>query len=166
MVIFPGKFKKSESLSRTISSHRFEIRYDTCFREVIEACSAVPRPDQEGTWITPDFIDAYCALHEAGIAHSVETYHDGKLAGGLYGVSLGSAFFGESMFHQTRDASKVAIYHLSKQLEAWNFTIIDCQVETSHLLKLGAELIPRDDYLGILKTALSSPTRKGRWNAV
>ena len=166
MVFFPGKFRISGSLERTLRSNRFETRFDTCFRDVIEACAKVPRVDQEGTWITSDFIEAYCTLHEAGLAHSVESFLDGKLAGGLYGISLGSAFFGESMFFHIRDASKVAFYHLSEQAKAWNFAFIDCQVETSHLLKLGAELIPREEYLEKLKTALTSPTRKGRWDAV
>lgn len=166
LVMLPEHFKKSASLTRVINNRRFEIRFDTCFKEVIEACSAVPRPGQDGTWITPNFIEAYCNLHEAGLAHSVEVFQDSSLVGGLYGVSLGAAFFGESMFSKARDASKVALYYLSQQLKEWNFLFIDCQVESPHLLTLGADLISREEYLKKLETAMTFPSRRGRWSAV
>ncbi len=166
LIMIPGHFKKSDSLSRSIRSRKYEVRFDTCFKEVIEACAQVPRHGQEGTWITPDFIDAYRKLHESGLAHSIEVFNEGRLAGGLYGLSMGSAFFGESMFHYERDVSKIAFYYLSEQLLKWNFTLIDCQVESAHLVSLGAELISRESYLVKLETALKDPTKRGTWRAV
>jgi leucyl/phenylalanyl-tRNA---protein transferase len=166
LVLIPGHFRKSDSLNRIIRNRQFEVRFDTCFQDVIEACAAVPRSGQDGTWITADFVDAYRKLHDAGLAHSVEVFRDGRLTGGLYGVSMGSAFFGESMFHHERDASKIAFYHLSEQLLKWNFTLIDCQVESAHLISLGAELISREFYLMKLETALQDPTKRGIWRAV
>lgn len=166
LVLIPGHFRKSDSLNRLIRNRQFEVRFDTCFQDVIEACAAVPRSGQDGTWITADFVDAYRKLYDAGLAHSVEVFRDGRLTGGLYGVSMGSAFFGESMFHHERDASKIAFYHLSEQLLKWNFTLIDCQVESAHLISLGAELISRESYLMKLETALQDPTKRGIWRAV
>lgn len=163
MVLFPEKFRISKSLYRTVHKGLFEVRFDTAFKEVIEACSTVPRANQSETWISPDFIDAYCRLHQAGIAHSVETYLNGKLSGGLYGISLGSAFFGESMFFHQTDASKVAFCHLTEKSRLWNFSLIDCQVESTHFLHFGAELISRHEYLSVLHNALKSQTKKGRW---
>jgi len=158
LVLFPENLKISNSLARVIKSGRFEIRYDTRFREVMEACAAVVRPDQQGTWINSSFIDGYEQLHHKGYAHSVECYLDGSLAGGLYGVSLGRAFFGESMFFKVADASKVALYHLVKKVSTWQFHFIDCQVETDHLVRSGATNIPRKEYLRRLSEALKYPT--------
>ncbi len=121
------------------------MRVDTAFREVIEACSA-PRDGAHGTWITPAMIDAYCTLHEQGHAHSVETWIDGRLAGGLYGIALGRVFFGESMFTRVPDASKIAFVHLVRQLDCWGFGLIDCQMRTDHLASFGAREIPRTDF--------------------
>ena len=165
LLLFPDQFRCSNSLARVMKSGRFDVRFDTSFREVMEQCAKVPRTGQEGTWISPGFIEAYCTLHEAGLAHSVETWCDGKLAGGLYGISLGSAFFGESMFFTVRDASKTALFHLAQQARIWNFLFIDCQVETPHLLALGAELIPRKIYLQLLEQALTKETIKRKWDA-
>jgi len=156
-VIFPEKFNPSKSLKRIWKSKKFEIRFDTAFRQVIENCSEVPRPGQEGTWISDEFIEAYTNLHRLGYAHSVETYYQGSLVGGLYGVSQGAAFFGESMFHLMPDASKIALLQLVERLKSLHFTMIDAQVETPLMLSLGAELISRKRYLDLLSNALKSP---------
>ena len=164
LVLFPEKLIISDSLSRTIKSRKFEIRVDTVFRQVITACAKAPRPDQDGTWISSKFINAYVALYKAGFAHSIEAFFNGKLAGGLYGVSLGSGFFGESMFQVEKDASKVALFYLSELAISMNLNFIDCQVESPHLMRLGAELVSRAEYLDLLKTVLKKPTVSGRWN--
>lgn len=163
MVVLPGEFKISKSLGQTIRTKGFEVRFDHAFEQVINACSTVPRGDQTGTWITNEMKMAYIHLHELGYAHSVETYHDGKLVGGLYGVSLGKAFFGESMFHYQRDTSKVAFYFLVKRLIEWEFKLIDSQVETVHLKSLGGKLIDREKFLQLLTSSLNHPTYKGKW---
>jgi len=163
MVLFPSELKVSSSLSRVIRSGKFEVRCDTVFPEVIEACASAFRPGQEGTWIDKEFTDAYTELHQLGYAHSFETYLDGKLCGGLYGVSIGRAFFGESMFHKTSEASKVAFYVMVEKIKTWQFDFVDCQVETDLVKKLGAKPVPRDDYLELLKKAISHPTLKGKW---
>ena len=154
LVMFPGDFKVSSSFSRLLTSNKFEIRKDTAFREVMKACSKVPRAGQDESWITGKFINGYCALHKAGFAHSFETYFQNELVGGLYGVSLGKAFFGESMFHTMPDASKFAFYKLNEFAKKNDFLIIDCQVETDHLKRLGAVAISRNNYLELLKEAL------------
>lgn len=163
LLIYPSKFKLSKSLKRVIKQNKFEIRFDHQFREVIEECSKVPRGEDEGTWITEDMLEAYVDLHEYGAAHSMEVYEQNELIGGLYGVSLGKAFFGESMFFKKRDASKVALYYLCQELSKWGFHFIDAQVETDHLLSLGAEKIPRKDFLKKLDEALEHPTCLGKW---
>ncbi len=163
MVIFPEQFKLPRSLGRIIRKGNFEIRYDTVFDEVITSCAMMVRPDQDGTWISENFIRAYGALYDQGYAHSVEVFLDNTLAGGLYGISLGTAFFGESMFHTVKDASKVALHALVEKCKFWKFRFIDCQVETEHLRALGAVNIPRTEYLSLLKESLKYPTRKGRW---
>ncbi|MDP4281046.1 MAG: leucyl/phenylalanyl-tRNA--protein transferase [Bacteroidota bacterium] len=166
LVLFPGKIKISRSLERIIKSGKFEVRMDTAFREVITNCSKVTRPDGDDSWINKKFIEGYTALHQAGFAHSIEAYYNGKLSGGLYGVSLGKAFFGESMFHKVTDASKVAFSYLSgKIFDEWNFDFIDCQVETSHLISMGAENISRKKYLELLAKTLKKRTRKGPWKS-
>lgn len=166
MVLFPGELKVSKSLRKIIQSGKFEYRFDTVFKEVITTCAKVPRKGQHGTWITNDMIDAYIQLHRAGYAHSVETFFENKLAGGLYGVSLGGSFFGESMFQTIRDASKVALYHLVNQLISWDFDLIDAQVPTQHLASLGAREIPREKFLSLLERSLKKKTRKGKWTDI
>jgi leucyl/phenylalanyl-tRNA--protein transferase len=163
MVLYPGRLKLTRSLQRAIRSGGFTVTADCAFAEVIEACSKVPRPGQEGTWITGAFVEGYTALHKAGFAHSVEVYRNGTLAGGLYGLSLGNAFFGESMFHHERDASKVALAVLNDLCMEMQFSVIDCQVPTAHLLSMGAEEISRQKYLTLLEEALKHPTRRGKW---
>ena len=135
MILFPDKFRISKSLSQTIRNRDFEVRMDTRFADVIRNCSEVQRPGQDGTWITADMVAAYIRLHEKGYAHSVEVYTDGELSGGLYGVSLGRAFFGESMFHLQRDVSKVALYHLVDFARKQGFSLIDAQQSTIEQLE-------------------------------
>ena len=129
----------------------------------MEACAAIPRSGQGGTWITDDMKRAYTRLHHDGLAHSVEAWHEGSLAGGLYGVSLGGAFFGESMFAQVSEASKVAFATLVPQLEAWGIELIDCQVETEHLARFGARDWTRSAYIHALTQCVSRETRRGPW---
>jgi len=145
MVLFPAELKVSRSLARTLRNAHFEVRADTAFDAVIEGCRQ-PRRGESGTWITEEMAEAYGTLHRAGFAHSVETWLDGKLVGGLYGVALGRAFFGESMFARVSDASKVALVALARQLQHWGFGVIDCQMNTAHLASLGAREIPRAEF--------------------
>lgn len=160
-VLYPSKLHVSRSLRKTIRQEAFTIRFDCAFREVMTACAA-PRSGSLGTWITDDMISAYGALHELGLAHSVEVWADQRLVGGLYGVALGGVFFGESMFSRVTDASKVALVHLVSFLRQHDVGLIDCQVTSPHLLSLGAEEIPRSRFLGELKS-LDRPDRPGRW---
>jgi leucyl/phenylalanyl-tRNA---protein transferase len=162
MVLFPPEFKLSRSLNKTLRNRDYEMRADTSFQAVMRAC-AEPRPEQEGTWITDEMIAAYGALHDQGIAHSVETWIDGELAGGLYGVALGRMFYGESMFTRAADASKIALVHLVRQLERWNFGMLDCQVHTGHLATLGARAIPRTEFMRKLVELVNYPDASGRW---
>lgn len=164
MVLFPDKFKVSKSLDQILRKEDFEIRMDSRFPDVIRQCSKVHRPGQDGTWITEDMINAYILLHEEGYAHSVEVFTEGELVGGLYGVSLGGAFFGESMFHLRRDVSKVALYHLVDFARRNNFSLIDAQQSTPHMKSLGAEEIPRSRFLDLLQKALSKNTIKSPWH--
>lgn len=145
MVLFPDELKVSRSLAKTLRNKAYEVRFDTAFDEVITACAA-PRADEAGTWIVPEMQTAYRRLHELGYAHSVETWMDGELAGGLYGVALGRVFYGESMFTRVRDASKIALVHLVRRLQAAGYGMIDCQMETAHLASLGARPIPRAEF--------------------
>jgi len=156
-------FKISRSLSKTLKKGVFQVTFDHAFEEVIQACAAVPREAQNGTWITPEMQEAYINLHGLGYAHSVETWFGGKLAGGLYGVSLGKCFFGESMFHLKTDASKVALATLVEKLKSWDFHFIDSQMTTEHMVRLGAKELPRRIFLKRLQSALRHPTRRGRW---
>jgi len=146
MVLVPNEFKVSHSLRKTLGRKIFEVRFDTAFEAVMRACAA-PRDGQAGSWIHEDMIAAYCALHELGYAHSVESWHNNQLVGGLYGVAIGRMFYGESMFSRVSDASKVALAHLALQLGRWHFGLIDCQLNTPHLASLGAREIPRIDFL-------------------
>jgi leucyl/phenylalanyl-tRNA--protein transferase len=163
MVLFPDELKISRSLRRAVARGVFETRYDTSFREVMEAC-AEPRDGQGGTWIGPEIIDAYTALHERGLAHSVESWRDGKLVGGLYGVSLGRAFFGESMLARETDASKVALVRLVERLRARGCRVIDCQQNTAHLASLGAREIPRAAFAQLVRDSIQYPLSGERWH--
>ncbi|NQU51965.1 MAG: leucyl/phenylalanyl-tRNA--protein transferase [Bacteroidetes bacterium] len=163
MILRPNKFKLRKSLYQLIKRASFELRVDTAFREVITNCSRIPRPDQDETWITNDIIDGYLKLHQLGYAHSFESYYNGELVGGLYGISLGNCFFGESMFFTKTDASKVAFYHLVQFALKNNFSFIDAQQPTVHLKSLGAEPISRTNFLELLETALQKETLRGKW---
>jgi leucyl/phenylalanyl-tRNA--protein transferase len=158
-------FRISRSLQRTLRKRIFTTTIDCAFEEVIRACATVPREGQVGTWITSEMEAAYIRLHGLGFAHSVECWFEGELAGGIYGVSLGKVFFGESMFHHKTDASKVALATLIERLKAWNFEFIDAQMATDHVLSLGAKEIPRRIFLKRLRSALRHPTKRWRWRA-
>ena len=162
-VLEPGKAHVGRSLRKQVKRGLFEVRLDSAFPEVIQACGESPRPGQSGTWITEEMEQAYVRLHELGYVHSAEAWQGGQLVGGLYGVSLGSVFFGESMFWRVPDASKVAFAVLLQQLLAWGFSLIDCQQETSHLARFGAEAWPRKRFLEALAAGLEAPTRVGKW---
>lgn len=162
MVLMPAEFKVSRSLRKRLKHGDYEVRVDSAFREVMEGCAS-PRRGQAGTWIHPTMIRAYTGLNQAGFAHSVETWIEGKLAGGLYGVALGRAFFGESMFSRTADASKIALAHLTRQLDRWRFGIIDCQMNTPHLASMGAREIPRGEFSLRLRELVNCPGIVGCW---
>jgi leucyl/phenylalanyl-tRNA--protein transferase len=161
-VLFPGKLHISRSLRKTLRKQQYKITFDTAFADVIRACSQ-PREDDLGTWITDEMQQAYIRLHQAGYAHSVECWLNGKLAGGLYGVSLGNVFFGESMFSHVTDASKIAFVFLVRQLQRWQFGVIDCQIQSSHLDQFGAELIPRSEFITLLNQFCNQTGRSGLW---
>ena len=151
------------SLAKTMRRRAYQITLDSAFRDVVEACASMDRPGQEGTWITAEMMTAYQVLHRLGFAHSVEAWRGDELVGGLYGVSLGSAFFGESMFSRADDASKVAFVTFVQDLARRGIGLIDCQVHTDHLARFGAEEWPRERFLEALAAALRNPTRKGKW---
>ena len=155
-VLLPGNLHVPKSLARVMKSRKFEITVDKAFCKVIRACATVPRPGQDGTWITDDLIAGYETLHRRGYAHSVEAWFQGELAGGFYGVSLGTCFFGESMFAKVADASKCAFATYATRLFADGCPFIDCQVHTEHLARFGAVEIPRGDYLDMLAKALGN----------
>ena len=163
-VLFPEKLHVSRSLKKSLRPGIFSVTLDRCFRDVMRQCAG-PRPQYPdgGTWITTEMLEAYTRLHKQGYAHSVETWMDGQLVGGLYGVALGRAFFAESMFTRVPDASKVALVFLVRQLHAWGFRIIDCQQSSPHVMRFGAEEIPRRDFLVHLDAALSFPDRQKHW---
>ncbi len=163
MVLRLPELKVNRTLGKNLRRRRFEVRFDTAFHDVIRACAQTPRPDQDGTWINDDMIAGYEALHERGYAHSVEAWCEGELVGGMYGVSLGGVFFGESMYAKKSDASKVAFVHLVRQLERWNFQFLDCQVHTENLARFGATQWPREEFLVALESALEGETRLGKW---
>ncbi|SNX60508.1 leucyl/phenylalanyl-tRNA--protein transferase [Nitrosomonas ureae] len=164
MVLFPHHLKISRSLRKAVKKTHYKICTDCNFTQVMLACAA-PREGQSGTWIHPQMIAAYTALHEMGLAHCVETWIDGELAGGLYGVALGKVFFGESMFSRVQDASKIALVHLVKQLQFWQFGLIDCQVKTHHLASLGAQEISRAEFSQKLNCLITAGFESGsKWN--
>jgi leucyl/phenylalanyl-tRNA--protein transferase len=162
-VLLPTQAHLSRSLRKAMRRGTFEVRADTAFEEVIRACARKRRPGQRGTWITRGMIKGYTALHERGFAHSIETWQDDRLVGGLYGISLGAAFYGESMFADVPDASKVAFATLLGNLVRWDFQLVDCQSYTEHLAAFGAEEWPRERFLAALAKALEIPTRMGPW---
>lgn len=163
LVLFPQNLHVPASLKRTLNSGCFRFSLDQAFGQVIRACAAAPRPDQDGTWILPEMVQAYEALHALGIAHSAEAWLDGELAGGVYGVALGSAFFGESMFCAVSNASKALFATLVRWLGAQGCTLIDCQQTTAHLLRFGAQEIPRREFLARLRDGLRSDVLEGTW---
>jgi leucyl/phenylalanyl-tRNA--protein transferase len=164
LILYPHQLKISKSLKKTINRGNFELTMDQAFDDVITACARSRTESNEGTWIVDEMIAAYCELHESGLAHSVEAWQGDQLAGGLYGVSIGRCFFGESMFTRISNASKVAFVGLVKHLQKLDFDLIDCQVTTSHLLNFGAHEISRERFLNELAEALKSPTLLGRWS--
>ena len=165
MVLIPDEFRLTRSLQKTLRTGRYEVRFDTNFSGVIGACAETPRPGQDCTWITPDMMNAYIRLHELGWAHSVETYDEGDLVGGLYGLAIGRMFYGESMFSRCNDASKVAFAHLIRYLLAHQFALIDCQMHTEHLASLGGHEIPRSTFLDRLRQLTAAPSSRAVWSA-
>jgi leucyl/phenylalanyl-tRNA--protein transferase len=164
MVLFPKNIHISKSMKRTFTKNRFSFSMDNQFREVINSCGGIPRKHEDGTWITSEMKDAYTLLHELGWGHSVEVWDDNELVGGLYGLSIGSVFFGESMFSLKTDASKAAYIFLAQILGQLGFSMIDCQLYTPHLESLGAEKIDRQKYMSLLNKGLEAETRRGKWN--
>jgi leucyl/phenylalanyl-tRNA--protein transferase len=163
LVLFPAELQISRRLARTVRQHRFRVSFDQDFPAVIEACAGPRRTEVQGTWIDWKMREAYTRLHQLGFAHSVECWREDTLAGGLYGVSLGGVFFGESMFSRERDSSKVALVHLVELLNQWEFDLIDCQLPTLHLKSLGAREISGADFSERLQRSLGKETRRGSW---
>lgn len=164
MVLFPEEFRLTRSLRKTLRAGTFEVRFDSDFPGVMAACATTPRNGQDGTWITPEMRHAYTRLHELGWAHSVETYADGVLVGGLYGMAIGRMFYGESMFSRRNDASKVAFAHLIEFLTDHHFGMIDCQMYTDHLASLGGREIPRTEFLARLSALTASGSPRTLWS--
>lgn len=154
MVLFPQDFKTSKSLAKRLKKNDYEVKFNTQFRQVMEACAETNRQHQDGTWITSDIIDAYCKLHQLGHAHSAETWVDNTLVGGLYGVLINKMFYGESMFHRVTDASKIAFAHMVDYLKGKEVGMIDCQMNTKHLASLGAKEIKRSQFMTKLNTLI------------
>jgi leucyl/phenylalanyl-tRNA--protein transferase len=162
-LLLPSELRVSRRLARTLRQAKFEVTLDRAFDRVIRGCASARRAGSAGTWITPAMIEGYLELFERGFAHSAESWQAGELVGGVYGVSLGGAFFGESMFTLRPDASKVALVTLVRRLAGWGFDFVDCQVHTPHLEQLGARAWPRADFLRALAATLARETRRGRW---
>jgi leucyl/phenylalanyl-tRNA---protein transferase len=158
-----AKLHVGRTLRRVLTKGTYDVRYDTAFEQVIRACQRTPRPGQDGTWITEAMVRAYLVLHRLGYAHSIEAWRDGEIAGGLYGVSLGRIFFGESMFAWEPNASKVALVRLAERVGRWGFPLIDAQVPTPHTVSMGAEEWPRATFIDVLRREIAYPTRKGSW---
>jgi leucyl/phenylalanyl-tRNA--protein transferase len=157
MVLFPQELRVTKSLQKTINKNLFEVRFNSAFRQVISACSQTPRLDQAGTWITNDIIEAYCTMHTKGYAICAESWLDGQLVGGCYGIKIANMFYGESMFHHVSDASKVAFVSLVQKLMREGVKMIDCQMKTSHLSSFGAREIPREDFILRLNQLIQAP---------
>jgi len=162
LVLLPNQLIISRSLKKTLKRNTFVVTFDKAFQEVITACANL-REESTGTWITEDINQAYTDLHKAGYAHSVETWLNGQLVGGLYGVAIGQVFFGESMFHRATDASKVAFVHLVEHLKQWEYQLIDCQVHTSHLSSLGATNCSRNEFKNLLNKYCERPANPSAW---
>lgn len=162
-VLLPAELSVSHSLRKSLRRNDYAVTLDRGFVDVLEACSAV-RAKSRGTWLGEDMKHAYFDLHLSGYAHSVEVWREGRLIGGLYGIALGRVFFGESMFTRESDASKIALYWLCQQLLAWNFEMIDCQISSAHLLSLGAQELPREQFLARLRPAVSRAGNPGTWD--
>lgn len=162
MVLDPAEFRIARSLKKRLQRRDYSVQSDSAFEQVMRGCAA-PRAGQGGTWITDDMLAAYGTLHRLGHAHSIETWIDGKLAGGLYGVAIGRMFYGESMFTRATDASKLALAHLVRQLQRWGFELIDCQMETPHLARFGARKIPRAAFMRKLAELVNYPASPGKW---
>ena len=162
MVLLPGDIRVTRSLAKRMRNGGFELRIDSAFVDVMRACGA-PRDGAAGTWISEAMVAAYSRLFDAGYAHSVETWHDGRLVGGLYGVAIGRMFYGESMFSRKPDASKIALVRLAQQLQQWAFGMIDCQMETAHLSSMGARTLPRAAFVARLAELVNWPHRPGPW---
>ncbi|MEM7655418.1 MAG: leucyl/phenylalanyl-tRNA--protein transferase [Bacteroidota bacterium] len=165
-VLYPDQLKVSKSMRQVLRKGKFQVTYDQAFREVISQCRRISRPEQQGTWITGEMQEAYCDLHEAGFAHSVEVWEEEALVGGLYGISLGKCFFGESMFAKVSNASKAAFIHLVRNLQAREFVMVDCQIHTQHLESLGAVKISRETFQEELQAGVQAPTLRGSWKAM
>jgi leucyl/phenylalanyl-tRNA--protein transferase len=161
MVLFPAEFAPRRSLAKVLRNRDYEVRCDSAFETVMRACGATPREGQDGTWITEEILAGYCGLHALGHAHSIETWFDGKLVGGLYGVAIGRAFYGESMFAHATDASKIAFAHLVHFLQSQGCGIIDCQMKTDHLASLGAREIPRREFAARIGELVQQPAMQG-----
>lgn len=164
MVLFPDEVHIARSMRPMLNNPDYAFRLDSAFDHVIEICASIPRSGQPGTWIDPKIISAYKALHRIGMAHSAEIWYKGELVGGLYGVSIGAAFFGESMFSKISGGSKLALIRLSAWLRQKEFNIIDCQTYSQHLETMGGRLIPRKEFLNYIDSALLKPSLKGKWN--
>jgi len=166
LVLYLDDFKVRRSLKKRIKNGGFEVKFDTNFKDVLIGCANVKRKDQDQTWLTPTMQEAYLTLHQMGYAHSVETYLNGELVGGLYGISIGKAFFGESMFALASDASKIALAKLVEHLKEWEFHFIDAQVETEHLVSLGAKSISREKFIKDLNNSIIHETKNGNWSII
>jgi leucyl/phenylalanyl-tRNA--protein transferase len=164
-VMEPRAMRVTSSLSKRLRNGGFSVTFDSAFEDVVARCAG-RRREQSGTWITANMRTAYIELHDLGYAHSVEVWHDGDLVGGLYGLSLGEIFFGESMFSVERDASKVAFYHLCERLSLWQFRLIDCQIPNDHLISLGVQAMPRTAFLALLRNNDESKTRCHNWSSL
>ena len=164
-VVTPSEVHLPRSLKKALKKTPMRVRIDTCFAEVIKHCAKTPRPGQRGTWITADMREAYLELHAKGVAHSFETFEDDMVVGGLFCVSLGGSFFGESMFSHKDDASKVAFVELARVLTAWSFDMIDCQLPNSNVMRYGTKVVPRKLFLELLALSVKKPTKVGKWTS-
>ena len=164
-LLIPEELRVPRRLRRKMRQEPFLLTWDTAFERVIRECASAPRPGQYGTWITEELLQGYVGLHELGVAHSIEAWQGDRLVGGLYGVSLGGMFSGESMFYREPDASKIVLVTLIERLRDWNFRFFDCQVMTPHAERFGARDWPREAFLDALARALEQPTRRGRWTS-
>ena len=163
LILEPSRIHVPRRLERILRQGRFTFTLDTAFERVIGLCADTPRRGAHGTWIVPEMLAAYCRLHELGFAHSVEAWSGGELVGGLYGVAMGGAFFGESMFYSEPDASKAALVTLMRALDRAGFTLFDCQQTTAHMLRFGGFEVPRVEFLSRLRAALELPFLRGAW---